>query len=106
MERKGERYVILIEREVLYMSKSYKKYPIVRQEKEDYRILNRKLRHDKLADFPKGSSFKRHSPHWHSWAYEWTWKQAMKDYEKDIWRGRFNSLEEFRNYWEMCVLRK
>ena len=40
------------------MSKSYKKYPIVKQEKEDYHYLNRKLRHDKLAAIPNGSFYK------------------------------------------------
>ena len=37
------------------MSKSYKRFPKLKQEKEDYHYLNRQLRRDKLAELPKGA---------------------------------------------------
>lgn len=90
------------------MSKSYKKYPLLRvTRKEDYRILNRQLRHDKLAEFPKGGSFKRHRPHWNSWAYLWTKEQAVQEYkETERIRHKFPTLEEWLDYWARTVIRK
>lgn len=91
------------------MSKSYKKYPIVRQEKEDYRYLNRQLRHDKLAEFPKGGSYRRHKPHWNAWTYRWTKEQAIQQYQKDKlgWIKRdFPTLDTWLNYWKSCCIRK
>ena len=89
------------------MSRSYRKYPLLRVEKEDYRILNRQLRRDKLAKIPKGSSFKRHRPHWNYWAYVWTWEQAKKEYYELRYRihERY-TLEEWYQYWARCVRRK
>lgn len=54
------------------MSKSYKRFPIVRQETEDYRYLNRQLRHDKLAEIPKGSSYRKFNTKAYEWAYRWS----------------------------------
>lgn len=89
------------------MSRSYKKHPIVRQETEDYRYLNRQLRHDKLADFPKGSSYRRHHPHCNSWAYRWSKEQAIESYYAEDWIQRdFPTLEAWINYWKSCTIRK
>lgn len=90
------------------MSRSYKKYPIIRQEKEDYRHLNRQLRYDKFAEFPKGSSFKKHKPHWYTWAYRWTREQAISSYyeRRKQMKRDFPTLEEWLNYWESCCIRK
>jgi hypothetical protein len=89
------------------MSKSYKKYPIVKQEKEDYHYLNRKLRHDKLAAIPNGSFYKKYVNKCHEWKYIWTKEQAIRQYNEDEWiRERFPTLEMWINYWKTCVLRK
>lgn len=89
------------------MSKSYRKTPFIRQRKEDYRYLNRQIRHDKLAEIPNGSSFKRHRPHWNCWAYIWTWEEAKEQY----YNGKYNhwkyqTIEKWYQYWARCALRK
>ena len=89
------------------MSKSYKKYPIVRQEKEDYHYLNRKLRHDKLAEIPNGGSYRKYVDKCHEWKYIWTKEQDICQYNEDEWiKERFPTLDEWINYWKTCVLRK
>ena len=89
------------------MSKSYKKHPIVKQEKEDYHYLNRKLRHDKLAAIPNGSFYKKYVNKCHEWKYIWTKEQAIRQYNEDEWiRERFPTLDMWINYWKTCVLRK
>ena len=88
------------------MSRSYKKYPIVRLETEDYRYLNRQLRHDKLADFPKGSSYKKINSSF-CWAYRWSKEQAIESYYANDWVQRdFPTLEAWINYWKSCTIRK
>lgn len=90
------------------MSKSYRKTPFIRQEKEDYRYLNRQIRHDKLAEIPNGSSFKKFSPHWNNWNYIWTWEDAKKEYYSDRfhWIQKKYTIEEWHEYWARCALRK
>lgn len=87
------------------MGKSYKKYPLLIQESEDYRYLNRQLRHDKLAKFPKGGSFKKHRPHC-GWAYRWSKEQAIQEYNERTWIRERYSYDEWINYWKSCVIRK
>lgn len=89
------------------MSHSYKKFPKVIQEKKDCRYLNRQLRHDKLAEVPKGSSYKRVYTSWHDWSYYWGREQAIRDYAvKDRIKRRFPTLEDYLEYWERCTIRK
>lgn len=89
------------------MGKSKRKYPIIRQEHENYRYLNRKIRHDKLAELPNGGAFRKHSPHWNNWHYRWTQEDAIKDWYRFSWiQKRFLTLEEWLNYWESCAIRK
>ena len=88
------------------MSKSYRKTPSIRQEKEDYRYLNRQIRHDKLAEIPNGSSFKKFSPHWNNWNYIWTWEEAKKSYYEYEHIQARHTLEDWYNYWAKCALRK
>lgn len=87
------------------MSRSYKKTPFIRQEEEDYHYLNRQIRRDKLAEIPKGSSFKKYRPHWHTWNYVWTWEQAQRDYYSYGQNERY-TLDEWHQYWERCAKRK
>ena len=46
------------------MSRSYKKYPIVKQDRENYHYQNRQVRHDKLAKIPKGGFYKKKNSFW------------------------------------------
>ena len=87
------------------MSRSYKKHPILTQEKEDNNYFNRQIRRDKYAEFSTPGAFKRHRPHWHSWSYIWTKEDAIKDWYEKERSGSF-TLEEWLNYWARCVYRK
>ena len=91
------------------MSRSYKKTPFIRQEEEDYHYLNRQIRRDKLAEILKGSSFKKHRPHWNTWNYVWTWEEAEKQYQGcygQWWLQEKYTLDEWRQYWEHYAKRK
>lgn len=89
------------------MSRSYKKYPILRQETEDYNYLNRQIRRDKFAEFLTPGAFKRHRPHYSTWAYRWSKEEAIEDWYRDTYTSsRFKSLDEWLNYWAKCVYRK
>ena len=88
------------------MSKSYRKYPIVRQEKENCHYLNRQIRRDRLAEIPNGNAYKKIKPSC-NWHYYWSKEQAIQDYyaEGKI-RETFPTLELWINYWKSCCLRK
>ena len=89
------------------MSKSYRKTPFIRQEKEDYRYLNRQIRHDKLAEIPNGGSYRKVNSSWRNWNYIWTWEEAKKSYyESKHIQARHSTLEDWYNYWARCALRK
>lgn len=92
------------------MSRSYKRYPKVKQEKlkkSDKVILNRRLRHLDVHQSFRGSQYKRRLPNWETWQYRWTWEDAVEDwYELDYLRKEYPTLESYRNYYEHCVLRK
>ena len=50
------------------MSRSYKHTPIIRYEKEDYRILNRKIRRNKnTAEIAPYGGYRRFSLHCNTW---------------------------------------
>lgn len=92
------------------MSRSYKRYPKVKQEKlkkSDKVILNRRLRHLDVHQLFRGSQYKRRLPNWETWQYRWTWEDAIKDWhELDYLREKYPTLESYRNYYEHCVVRK
>ena len=89
------------------MSRSYKKYPLVRQEREDLKYLNRKIRRDKFAEIPKGSAFKKHSPHWNNWNYRWSIEQAIDFYKRsEYMQSCYNSLEEYLIWYKKTVISK
>lgn len=92
------------------MSRSYKRYPKVKQErltKSDKIILNRRLRHLDVNQPFRGSQYKHRLPNWETWQYRWTWEDAVKDwYELDYLRKEYPTLESYRNYYEHCVVRK
>lgn len=54
------------------MSRSYKRYPKVKQErltKSDKIILNRRLRHLDIQVAYRDSQYKRRLPNWETWQY-------------------------------------
>ena len=53
------------------MSRSYKKYPVIVQEKDDMRQWNRSLRHNKLKEIPNGSAYKKDPRRSGIWKYRW-----------------------------------
>jgi hypothetical protein len=89
--------------EVLYMSRSYKKFPIVIYEKEDYRYLNRRLRHDKLAEIPNGGAYRRHSSGGGTWTGYWSKEQAIQDWKGKPWIRERYSYDEWMAYWKSSM---
>lgn len=92
------------------MGKSYKKFPVVRQEKIDKKQYNRKIRHLKSIDVLHGGQYKKLfiCDDWH---YIWTKKDAINKYieslELKIYPStKYNTLEEWLLYWEKCTKRK
>ena len=91
------------------MSHSWKKYPEVILEMNDCRYLNRQLRHDKLAEFSKGGSYRKMPNGGYGWSYRWTREQAIHKYQYECsdWIKRtFPTLELWLDYWEKCTIRK
>lgn len=92
------------------MSRSYKKFPVVVQEKDDMRQYNRKLRHDKMAEIPNGSFYKRNRGRCY-YHYIWTEQDARKLYRRH--RGmrykhldKFDTEEDYVNWWKKEVICK
>ena len=90
-----------------YMSKSYKKYPVVRQEKVDKKYYNRKLRQLKTDISYKCGEFKKLYV-CDDWHYQWTREEAIRQYlESDRYPNEsFPTLESWLQYCEKCTKRK
>jgi hypothetical protein len=90
------------------MSRSYKKYPIVRQERIDPRISNRYIRHHLDVDVPmKGSRYKRMKFGGWNWAYRWSLEDAKKTYyEREYFQQKYSTLEEYLIWYKKTVLSK
>lgn len=87
------------------MSRSYKKYPKVKQEKVDKVIWNRQLRR-KLKDSElllRGSQYKKLFPNYETWQYRWSLEDAIQDYEPS---SSYPTLEDWIEYWKRCCYRK
>lgn len=91
------------------MSRSYKKYPVSIYEKADARLSNRYVRRHPEIDLPaKGTAYKKvKSFGWNAKSY-WSKKEAIDSYYKgDSWGSwRFQTLEEFLNWYEKNAIRK
>lgn len=85
------------------MSRSYKKYPIIRQERVDKKVWNRAVRNLELDYSLKGSQYKKIIPNFDTWAYRWTLEEAIKSY---IPSSRYPTLESWIEYWKRCCYRK
>lgn len=90
------------------MSKSYKKYPIVRQERADSRQSNRYIRHNIDYDMPrKGKFHKKVHANGMNWAYYWSLEDAKKTYYESEWfQKRFLTLKEYLIWYKKEVLSK
>lgn len=94
------------------MSRSYKKYPIVKDppNKGMKKYANKKVRHTK--DIPNGKAYKKVFESWEISDYCWIWtrEEAINSYKQapaNSWiRKHFETLEEYLIYWEKCVKRK
>lgn len=90
------------------MAKSRRKYPIVKQEKFNKHMGNRKLR-NMCIDFPlKGGQYKRITKNFALWKYRWTWEDAVENWKNNTYdvRDRHANFEEYRDYWERTTIRK
>lgn len=88
---------------VIKMSRSYKRYPIVRQERVDKKTWNRAIRNIKLDYSLKGSQYKKVMLNWDTWKYHWTLEEAIKDYQPS---ERFPTLVSWILYWKKLCLYK
>lgn len=85
------------------MSRSYKKYPIIRQERVDKKVWNRAVRNLELDYSLKGSQYKKIIPNFDTWAYPWTLEEAVKNY---IPSDQYPTLKSWIEYWKRCCYRK
>ena len=88
------------------MSRSYKRYPIVKQEKVHKKSWNRMIRNLDYDYVLRGSQYKKIYPNWETWQYPWFFEDAMESFEKGAWQNSFVTKEEFINYWKRCCYRK
>lgn len=85
------------------MSRSYKKYPIIRQERVDKKVWNRAVRNLKLDYSLRGSQYKKVMINFDTWAYRWTLEEAIECY---IPSNRYPTLASWVEYWKRCCYRK
>ena len=89
------------------MSKSYKKFPVVRQEKIDKKESNRRLRNLDIDYCLKGNQYKKIACVGWNWSYPWTLEEAIAMYETDERIQRMHpTKEDYINYWKRCCYRK
>lgn len=101
-----------VRKEMNIMSKSYRYYPLVCQEKTtkaDKKFFNKTLRHINDDVAYKNSQYKKLVINWNTWNYRWSWKEALKNYlsgEYPRLNSTYPTIKEFRNYYERCIIRK
>lgn len=86
-----------------FMSRSYRKYPIVKQERVCKRTWNRAVRNMNLDFSLRGSQYKRIMRNWNTWQYPWTLRDAISQYQPSV---RFPTLDSWVLYWKRCCLWK
>ncbi|KSV59146.1 hypothetical protein [Acetivibrio ethanolgignens] len=83
------------------MAKSYKRYPIVRQERVDKKWWNKALRNKKLDYSLKGAQYKKVMVNFETWHFRWTLDDAIElAVEMD------KPVDEAVEYWKRCCYRK
>lgn len=90
------------------MSRSYKKFPVVRQEKVECHLANRYIRHNKDIEIPvKGAYYRKVKNFGWRWSYLWTKEQAIDDYYNfERLQKQFPSLEEYLIWYNKNFLSK
>lgn len=89
------------------MSKSYKKYHCIKQEKADKRDWNRKVRRSK--DLFQGAQYKKFRSNWCNWKYRWTIEDAKEQYFSDVeyYSKKYPTVKDYINlYWKRICYRK
>lgn len=87
------------------MGKSYKRTPIVKQERVNKKVWNHAVRQKvKSLDYAlKGSQHKRIMLNFHSWKYPWSLQEAIEGYVPNKY---FPTLDSYIEYWKRVCLRK
>ena len=89
------------------MSKSYKRFPIIRQEKVDKHLTNRKLRCMDIDYCLKGGQYKKIATNCWKWEYPWFYEDAIGLYEySERTREMYPDKEDYINFWKRCCYRK
>lgn len=90
------------------MAKSIRKYPIVKQEKFNKKLGNRKLRNMKLDFAPRNGQYKKVTKNFALWQYRWTWKEAEENWKNNRYniKSTFPTLELYKEYWMRTTIRK
>ena len=90
------------------MSRSYKKYPIVRQQRAEAHRANRYFRHNMEIEVPpKGRYYRKVKNFGWGWAYYWSLEDAKKHYYESEWcQNRFSTLKEYLIWYKKEILLK
>ena len=91
---------------VIIMSRSYKRYPVVKIEKVDKQVWNRMVRNYKVDYALRHAQYKKIHTNYDDWKYRWSLDNAIDDYyRKDYIRKQYK-LDVWIDYWKKCCLRK
>lgn len=88
------------------MARSHKRYPIVRQERVDKKVWNRRLRRKKLQYAIRGSQYKKVMKNYDTWVYRWSLQDAIYEYKSKPWVRRKYTLDEWIELWKRSCYRK
>lgn len=89
------------------MSRSYKKYPIVRQDRVNPRHSNRYLRHHLDEDISMKGSYYKKFYRGGRWAYRWSLEDAKNFYYKsEYFQKKYPTLEEYLIWYKKTVISK
>jgi hypothetical protein len=83
------------------MSHSYRKFPVVRQEKVDKKYWNKRLRRAKKYKWValQGNQYRRTYSNDSNWHYRWSLEEAISDYHPS---KNYPTLESWIEYWHKC----
>ena len=88
------------------MAKSYKKYPIVKQEKANKKLCNICLRNLNINYSLRGSQYKKVVRNYWTWQYRWTLDNAIERYSQSKYLQEHYKIDDWINYWKRICYRK
>lgn len=89
------------------MARSYKKYPVVRQDRPDKRLRNKKLRRLGIDYSLRGSQYRKIVFDGWNWHYRWSLDEVVEEYTLHPEDHKsFPTLESYIEYWKRHCLRK